>query len=184
MLEKVVQMLPVIKLDIYGAFILVLGMIFFYMLWKANRQGNLIWTDLITNKGTTVVSLTKMLQLIGGMVGTWLMIKLTLQEKLTEEYLMIYLTYVGAIEGWSKFVAARYGATFDPNGNGSSNGNGNNNGYGNGYGNGNGRGQGYGNGNGRGQGYGQGQNRPNTSPASSPVDETALDAALPKDIKP
>jgi len=122
MLEKVVDMLPVINLDMYGAFILFLGLFFFYLLYKANRQKNLVWTDLITMKGTNFVSLTKLLQLIGGIVGTWLIVKLTLQEKMTPDYLMIYLAYVGAIEAWSKFVSARYGGFNSNNGNGNGNG--------------------------------------------------------------
>lgn len=85
---------------------LVMGLI--YLLWGANKSGKLDWTDMIVSRGRKV-SLTKLLQLIGGITGTWIMISMTVSGKLTSELLMIYLTYVGAIEGWSKFVAARYG---------------------------------------------------------------------------
>lgn len=79
-----------------------------YMIYRANTLGHLDWTDLITARNSRSISLTKFLQLIGGMTGTWIMIYMTLNNKLTAELLIIYLTYVGAIEGYSKFVAARY----------------------------------------------------------------------------
>jgi hypothetical protein len=79
------------------------------MIWRANTRGQLNWTDMITSRNNKV-SLTKLLQLVGGITGTWIMIFMTLDGKLSSEILMIYLTYVGAIEGWSKFVAAKYGA--------------------------------------------------------------------------
>ena len=37
------------------------------------------------------------------------MVKLTLTNTLTEGVFGLYLAYVGAIEGYSKFVAAKYG---------------------------------------------------------------------------
>lgn len=81
-----------------------------YMMWDANKRGRLDWTDMIKSKPRKV-SLTKLLQLVGGVTGTWIMITTTLHNNLTPELLMIYLTYVGAIEGWSKFITARYGVT-------------------------------------------------------------------------
>lgn len=104
-----------VTIDAYGAFILFMGIIFFYMLWKASRAKRLDWTDFITAKDSNRASLTKFLQLVGGVVGTWVMVQLTLKDKLTVDYLIVYLTYVGAIEGWSKFVSAKYGIS---NGNG------------------------------------------------------------------
>lgn len=55
------------------------------------------------------VSLTKVLQFVGGVTATWIMIKLTITGGLTESLFGLYLAYVGAIEGYSKFVAAKYG---------------------------------------------------------------------------
>lgn len=97
-------------LNVPALAIVILVLALFYMLWGANRSGKLDWTDMLTSKGRKV-SLTKFLQLVGGVTGTWIMISTTLSGKLTGELLMIYLTYVGAIEGWSKFVSARYGSS-------------------------------------------------------------------------
>jgi hypothetical protein len=89
---------------------IVLAVIFFgilIMLWRIQRDEKLDMADLITKDGRSM-SLTKVLQLIGGITGTWVIIKLTLTGGLTEAIFGLYLTYVGAIEGYSKFVAAKY----------------------------------------------------------------------------
>lgn len=86
--------------------VLVLGVLF--MFWRIQRSEKLDFADMITKNGRAV-SLTKVLQLIGGLTSTWIMIKLTLTNSLTEPLFGLYLTYVGAIEGYSKFVAAKYG---------------------------------------------------------------------------
>lgn len=89
---------------------IVLAVIFFgilIMLWRIQRDEKLDMADLITKDGRAM-SLTKVLQLIGGITGTWVIVKLTLTGGLTEAIFGLYLTYVGAIEGYSKFVAAKY----------------------------------------------------------------------------
>ena len=78
------------------------------LIWQANRKKKLDWTDLITARNSMKVSLTKVLQLVGGITGTWIMIYMTMKGLLSTELFMTYLAYVGAIEGWSKFVSARY----------------------------------------------------------------------------
>jgi hypothetical protein len=85
--------------------ILAMVMILFYKIQKSQK---LDFADMITKDGRAV-SLTKVLQLIGGLTATWVMIKLTLTGGLTEALFGLYLTYVGAIEAYSKFVAAKYG---------------------------------------------------------------------------
>jgi hypothetical protein len=79
-----------------------------WLFYRIQKDEKLDFADLITKDGRTV-SLTKVLQLIGGISGTWIVIKLTLTNGLTEAIFGLYLTYVGAIEGYSKFVAAKYG---------------------------------------------------------------------------
>ncbi len=88
--------------------ILVLGVLFLFYRIQASEK--LDFADLITKDGRSV-SLTKMLQLVGGVTATWIMIKLTLTGGLTEALFGLYLTYVGAIEAYSKFVAAKYNYT-------------------------------------------------------------------------
>lgn len=77
------------------------------MFYRIQKSEKLDFADMLTKDGKAV-SLTKVLQLIGGLTGTWIMIKLTLTGGLTEALFGLYLTYVGAIEGYSKFVAAKY----------------------------------------------------------------------------
>lgn len=77
----------------------------------AGEQGTTaVWTDMITRDGTKV-STTKLLQLVGGVVATWVIIQLTIQEKITWDLFAIYLAYVASIDGYSKFILARYGVT-------------------------------------------------------------------------
>ncbi len=95
----------------FNAYALLIGtMIIFvlYLIWNEHREGKLNWSDLITSKGTNRVSLTKFLQLVGGMVSTWVIMYHTLHNVLSTEMFFTYLAYVGAIEGWSKFVSAKY----------------------------------------------------------------------------
>jgi hypothetical protein len=78
-----------------------------YMFWKIQREDKLDFTDMITANGRTV-SLTKILQLVGGVTGTWVVIKMGMAGTITADIFMIYLTYVASIEGFSKFIQARY----------------------------------------------------------------------------
>jgi hypothetical protein len=80
----------------------------FMLFWRIQRAEKLDFADMITKDGRTV-SLTKVLQLLGGATATWVIIKLTLAGAITESLLGVYLTYVGAIEGYSKYVAAKHG---------------------------------------------------------------------------
>jgi len=99
-----------VAFNFYGLFILLLLGFFVFMLWRAQRNKTLNWVDIITHKGSNTVSLTKMLQLIGGVIGSWIVVQLTLQGEMTWEILAIYLAYVASIEGYSKFISAKYGA--------------------------------------------------------------------------
>lgn len=88
--------------------------LFIYIFWKAQRNNKLDWVDVITKDGR-IVSLTKILQLIGGVIGTWIVVQLTLDKNLTWEIFLIFLAYVASIEGFSKFVQAKYGPYGDGN---------------------------------------------------------------------
>lgn len=86
--------------------IVVFGILLLF--YRIQVSEKLDFADLITKNGTSV-SLTKVLQLIGGITGTWIVIKLTIAGTLSEAIFGLYLTYVGAVEGYSKYVAAKYG---------------------------------------------------------------------------
>jgi hypothetical protein len=99
-----------ITMNPYAIFIVFVLVVFAYLFIRANRSGRLDWTDMITYTGpSNQVSLTKVLQLVGGITATWIMIYTTLHDKLSVDLLLAYLTYVGAIEGWSRFISAKYG---------------------------------------------------------------------------
>lgn len=89
--------------------VLILGMIivFFYLLWQIQTSKRLDFADMFTKDGRKVSS-TKVLQFIGGMAATWVIIKMALQGNLSSEILGIYLAYVASIEGFSKFISAKY----------------------------------------------------------------------------
>ena len=95
-----------INLMAVSILILLLGVLFLF--WRIQRSEKLDFADMITKNGKSV-SLTKVLQLVGGLTATWIIIKLTLTGGLSESLFGIYLTYVGGVEAYSKFVSAKYG---------------------------------------------------------------------------
>ena len=95
-----------INLMAVSILMLLLGVLFLF--WRIQRSEKLDFADIITKNGKSV-SLTKVLQLVGGLTATWIMIKLTLTGGLTESLFGIYLTYIGGVEAYSKFVSAKYG---------------------------------------------------------------------------
>ena len=75
----------------------------------AQKRGKLDWRDLITRSGSNKVSLSKLLQLVGGITATWVIVKTTVsQTGISWELFTAYLAYVGSVEAYSKFVMARY----------------------------------------------------------------------------
>ena len=95
--------------NLYAVAISVFFLAFVIGLWRAQKAQHLNWLDMLTRDGTKV-STTKVLQLLGGVVATWIVIKMTLQEKLTWDMFAIYLGYVASIDGYSKLIMAKYGA--------------------------------------------------------------------------
>jgi hypothetical protein len=93
--------------NLYGLIILALAVLLIFALYREQRCNHLDWTDMITRDGKKI-SATKIMQLIGGVVSTWVIIKTTMNDKLTWDLLAIYLAYVASADGFSKFIAARY----------------------------------------------------------------------------
>lgn len=98
------------EINIMAVVIAIVAIMILIMFYRIQRNTQLDFADMITKDGKSV-ALTKVLQLIGGITATWIMVKLTLTGGLTETLFGLYLTYVGAIEGYSKFVAAKYNYT-------------------------------------------------------------------------
>ncbi len=101
-----------ISTDQFFGFVIIVffigALIVFY---REQKREKLDWTDLITKPGSSIISLTKVIQLIGGIVATWIMVKLTMQGTISWEMFSIYLAYVASIDGFSKFISAKYGVT-------------------------------------------------------------------------
>lgn len=86
-------------------FAIIIGL--FVLFVRIQMTDKLDFADMITKDGRAV-SLTKVLQLVGGAVATWVIIKTTLMGNLGMDLFLVYLAYVASIEGFSKFIAARY----------------------------------------------------------------------------
>jgi hypothetical protein len=96
-------------MDLMSFTIVLMFIAFILMFAHAQIKGTLNWIDLIKKPGSSAISLTKLIQLVGGMIATWIMVKLTMDNKVTWDLFAIYLAYVGSVEGFSKFVSAKYG---------------------------------------------------------------------------
>lgn len=103
------QLMVFKDLDLMSFIIVLMFLSFIVMFWRAQVQKALNWIDLIRKPGTREISLTKLIQLIGAMIATWIMVKLTMDNKVTWDLFAIYLAYVGSVEGFSKFITAKYG---------------------------------------------------------------------------
>ena len=107
-LEKL-QTVFLTNLDLMSFTVIMMFLSLIVMFWRAQAKHQLNWIDLIRKPGSNVISLTKLIQLFGGMIATWIMVKLTMDNKVTWDLFAIYLAYVGSVEGYSKFVSAKYG---------------------------------------------------------------------------
>jgi Ca2+/Na+ antiporter len=103
-------------IEIYGYTInipaVAISLFFVVLVWglfSSHKKKELDWRDMLTRDGNKV-STTKLLQLIGGVVATWVIVKLTLTQQLSAELFVIYLAYVASIDGFSKWILAKYGA--------------------------------------------------------------------------
>lgn len=94
--------------NVFAVSILLFFVVLAVAFWRALKHNRLNWIDMITRDGKTV-SLTKMLQLVGGFAATWIVIKLTLSKELNWDIFAIYLTYVAGVDGFAKFITMKSG---------------------------------------------------------------------------
>ena len=92
----------------YAVAIFTFFLIFSIGLYRAQKSNKLDWTDLLTRDGRKV-STTKLMQLIGGIVATWVIVKLTLTKELNMDMFVTYLMYIAGSDGYAKYIMARYG---------------------------------------------------------------------------
>jgi len=104
--------------NIWAMMILFIFGVIVYGLDKARRTKCIDWVDLVTSvdqaTGEVQASATKIMQLIGGITGTFIVVKLTLQNTINWDIFGIYLTYVAGVEGFSRFMLAKYGVMTPP----------------------------------------------------------------------
>ena len=87
---------------------LVLGVLaIVYFIYRTQKSEKLDFADMLTADGRKV-STSKILQLLGGLSSTWFILKTGLAGTLSPEIFGIYLVYVGGVEGFSKFMMAKY----------------------------------------------------------------------------
>ena len=102
-------------INVYGliAGLMITLLIIALMRANASKTIRFNWIDLVTSvdqpTGQVKASLTKILQMVGGATGTFIVIKLTLQNNINFDIFATYLAYVASIEGFSKFMLAKYG---------------------------------------------------------------------------
>lgn len=102
--------------NIYAVLIAVAILIILYGIKKAqdDPESDFDWADLFTSVDQTTgerkASFSKILQIIGGITATFIVIKLTLQGSIAVEIFATYLAYVASVEGFSKFMLAKYGS--------------------------------------------------------------------------
>ncbi len=101
--------------NIWAMMILFIFAVIIYGLDKARRTKAIDWLDLVTSvdqaTGEVQASATKIMQLIGGITGTFIVVKLTLQNAINWDIFGIYLAYISSAEGFSRFMLAKYGVT-------------------------------------------------------------------------
>ena len=114
-MEHISEFINGLQLSGYGLVVVFLLLFLFYGLWKLgkSKDSSFDWEDLICNTdivtGKKTASVTKILQLTGGVTGTFVVVKLTLTNSLTWDIFITYLGYVASIDGFSKYLLARYG---------------------------------------------------------------------------
>lgn len=102
--------------NLWGVVIVGILLVIVWSMYRANKDDKMEfeWVHLVTDvdqaTGKMRASATKILQIVGGITGTFIVIKLTLQNNISFDIFGAYLAYVASIEGFSKFMVARYGA--------------------------------------------------------------------------
>jgi hypothetical protein len=78
-------------------------------LHSSHISGKTDWSDLLTQNGPdNKVSLTKVMQLVGLFISSWVIVHLTIFGKLSWDIFTAYLAYVGGSEGFSKYMKVKH----------------------------------------------------------------------------
>jgi len=77
--------------------------------FRWQKSNKVDFSDLITYPGNNAVSLTKVIQLLGGIVSSWVVIKLAILGNMDSAIFGLYLAYVGGVEAYSKYLRTKNG---------------------------------------------------------------------------
>ena len=108
-----------LAINTWAVIVIIALLLIILLMARAQRdpESDFDWVDLFTDvdqaTGKVKASLSKILQIIGGITGTFIVIKLALTGLISFDIFAAYLAYVASIEGFSKFMIARYGAGSD-----------------------------------------------------------------------
>ena len=95
------------KVDLATVSILAILTLLVALFWSASKRG-LSCLDLITDKGSGKMSLTKVLNLLGAISGTWVVMRMAVDKSLDPMTFAIFLGYCAGTHAFSTWLSARY----------------------------------------------------------------------------
>lgn len=101
------ESLMAFKVDLLTISVLSICLLIVALFWQAARKG-LSCLDLITDKGSGKMSLTKVMNLLGGVIGSWAVMRQAVDGKLTWDLLMVFLAYCAGTHGFSTWLQAKH----------------------------------------------------------------------------
>ena len=80
------------------------------LIYSADRSPKSTFSvyDYFIDPVTKQASITKTLQVIAGITGTWIVTIMAINKTLTVDFFSVYLAAMGLSEAFSKFVSAKY----------------------------------------------------------------------------
>ena len=96
-----------LKLDLVQLSVAAILLVMIALFWQAARRG-LSCLDLITDKGSGKMSLTKVLNVLGGIVGTWTVMRMAIDKSLTWDVFGLFLAYCAGTHAFSTWVSAKF----------------------------------------------------------------------------
>ena len=95
------------RIDLVTVSVMSIAILLIALFWQAGRKG-LSCLDLITDKGSGKMSLTKVANLVGMVVGAWVVMRMAIDKSLTETLFGVYLLYCAGTHGFSTYLSARF----------------------------------------------------------------------------
>lgn len=95
------------RIDLVTLSVMVLAFLLLMLFWQAARKG-LSCLDLITDKGSGKMSLTKVLNLVGTLVGTWVVMRMAVDKSLGWEIFALFLAYCAGTHAFSTYLSAKF----------------------------------------------------------------------------